>query len=67
MADDIGWFQGRMEFGPRALGNRSIMVDPRSSAMQSALNPKINIATRFVLSRRRFPREDVADWFRTRS
>lgn len=37
----IGWFRGRMEFGPRALGNRSIFADPRSSVMQSILNQKI--------------------------
>jgi carbamoyltransferase len=37
----VGWFQGRMEFGPRALGNRSILGDPRSSKMQSAMNLKI--------------------------
>ncbi|MEZ4826684.1 MAG: carbamoyltransferase [Bacteroidia bacterium] len=37
----VGWFQGRMEFGPRALGNRSILADPRSPEMQSVLNHKI--------------------------
>ena len=37
----VGWFQGRMEFGPRALGARSILADPRSPAMQSTLNLKV--------------------------
>ena len=37
----IGWFQGRMEFGPRALGSRSILADPRSEVMQKELNLKI--------------------------
>ena len=37
----VGWFQGRMEFGPRALGNRSIVVDPRRSEMKNILNARI--------------------------
>ena len=40
----IGWFQGRMEFGPRALGARSIIADPRSETMQKKLNLKINFS-----------------------
>jgi carbamoyltransferase len=43
----IGWFQGRMEFGPRALGNRSIIADPRNPAMQSRLNVKIKFRESF--------------------
>ena len=43
----IGWFQGRMEFGPRALGNRSIIGDPRSRAMQSVMNLKIKYRESF--------------------
>ena len=39
----IGWFQGKAEFGPRALGNRSILADPRSANMQKNLNLKIKI------------------------
>ncbi|MCW8885637.1 MAG: carbamoyltransferase [Motiliproteus sp.] len=43
----VGWFQGRMEFGPRALGNRSILADPRNSEMQSRLNLKIKYRESF--------------------
>ena len=43
----VGWFQGRMEFGPRALGNRSILGDPRSPAMQKAMNLKIKYRESF--------------------
>ena len=39
----VGWFQGRMEFGPRALGGRSILADPRSDKMQKELNLKIKL------------------------
>lgn len=45
--DSIGWFQGRMEFGPRALGNRSILADPRPAEMQKALNLKIKFRESF--------------------
>ena len=45
----IGWFQGRMEFGPRALGGRSILGDPRSDKMQKNLNLKVNIEKVFDL------------------
>lgn len=59
----VGWFQGRMEFGPRALGNRSILADPRDPAMQSILNLK----TKFRESFRPFApavlAEDAKDWF----
>ena len=44
----IGWFQGRMEFGPRALGGRSILGDPRSEKMQKNLNLKVNLEKVFV-------------------
>ena len=43
----VGWFQGRMEFGPRALGNRSILGDPRSASMQSMMNLKIKFRESF--------------------
>src|SRR6266700_2127316 len=39
--DVVGWFQGRMEFGPRALGHRSIVADPRSGSMKDVLNARI--------------------------
>ena len=59
----IGWFQGRMEFGPRALGARSILGDPRSETMQKNLNSKV----RYRESSRPFApsilREDLSDWF----
>ena len=59
----LGWFQGRMEFGPRALGNRSILADARSSSMQSALNLKIKYRESFRPFAPAVLREDVADWF----
>jgi carbamoyltransferase len=43
----VGWFQGRLEFGPRALGNRSILADPRSSKIQSTLNLKVKFRESF--------------------
>ena len=43
----VGWFQGRMEFGPRALGGRSILADPRSASMQRTLNLKIKFRESF--------------------
>jgi carbamoyltransferase len=59
----LGWFQGRMEFGPRALGNRSIIADPRSPAMQSALNLKIKYRESFRPFAPAVLNEDVSDWF----
>ena len=59
----LGWFQGRMEFGPRALGNRSILADPRSPSMQSELNLKIKFRESFRPFAPAVLREDVADWF----
>jgi carbamoyltransferase len=59
----LGWFQGRMEFGPRALGNRSILGDPRSPAMQKMLNLKVKYRESFRPFAPSVLREDVADWF----
>lgn len=59
----VGWFQGRMEFGPRALGARSILGDPRSPAMQRNLNLKIKFRESFRPFAPSVLREDVADWF----
>jgi carbamoyltransferase len=59
----VGWFQGRMEFGPRALGARSILGDPRSPAMQKNLNLKIKYRESFRPFAPAVLREDVADWF----
>lgn len=59
----LGWFQGRMEFGPRALGNRSIIADPRSREMQSVLNLKVKFRESFRPFAPAVLREDVADWF----
>ncbi len=59
----IGWFQGRMEFGPRALGNRSILGDPRSENMQKNLNLKVKFRESFRPFAPSVLREDVNDWF----
>ena len=59
----LGWFQGRMEFGPRALGARSIIADPRSPTMQSVLNLKVKYRESFRPFAPAVLREDVADWF----
>ncbi len=59
----VGWFQGRMEFGPRALGNRSILADARSPTMQKTLNLKVKHRESFRPFAPSVPREDVADWF----
>ncbi len=59
----VGWFQGRMEFGPRALGARSILADPRSSAMQKTLNLKVTFRESFRPFAPAVLREDVAEWF----
>jgi carbamoyltransferase len=61
--DALGWFQGRMEFGPRALGARSILGDPRSPTMQSTLNLKVKYRESFRPFAPSVLREDVADWF----
>ena len=59
----IGWFQGRMEFGPRALGNRSIIGDPRSETMQKNLNLKVKFRESFRPFAPSILREDTSDWF----
>jgi carbamoyltransferase len=59
----VGWFQGRMEFGPRALGGRSILGDPRSESMQKILNLKVKYRESFRPFAPSVLREDVADWF----
>jgi carbamoyltransferase len=53
----VGWFQGRMEWGPRALGNRSILCDPRRADMKAILNMKIKRRDRFVRLRPLFLRK----------
>ena len=59
----VGWFSGRMEFGPRALGGRSILADPRSPSMQRTLNLKVKYRESFRPFAPSVLREDVADWF----
>ena len=65
LADEriIGWFNGRMEFGPRALGNRSIIGDPRSPRMQAQMNLKIKFRESFRPFAPSVLRERVADYF----
>ncbi len=63
----LGWFQGRMEFGPRALGGRSILGDARSPAMQSVLNLKVKYRESFRPFAPSVLREDVAEWFELES
>jgi carbamoyltransferase len=62
----IGWFQGRMEFGPRALGSRSIIGDARSTQMQSVMNLKIKFRESFRPFAPSVLEDHVADWFETR-
>ncbi len=59
----IGWFQGRMEFGPRSLGNRSILADPRNPAMQKRLNLGVKYREGFRPFAPSVPEEDVAEYF----
>ena len=59
----IGWFQGKMEFGPRALGNRSILADPRSEIMQKNLNLKIKYRESFRPFAPSVLADKVSDWF----
>ena len=59
----VGWMQGRMEFGPRALGARSIIADPRSPIIQRQLNLKVKYRESFRPFAPSVLREDVADWF----
>jgi carbamoyltransferase len=69
LADEkaVGWFQGRMEFGPRSLGARSILGDPRSPAMQKTLNLKVKYRESFRPFAPAVLREDVSDWFDLKS
>jgi len=59
----IGWFQGRMEWGPRALGNRSILGDPRRANMKEILNLKIKRRESFRPFAPSILRESVSEWF----
>lgn len=59
----VGWMSGRMEFGPRALGGRSILADPRSPIMQKQLNLKVKFRESFRPFAPSVLREDVSDWF----
>ena len=65
LADEkaIGWMQGRMEFGPRALGGRSIIADPRSHKMQKQLNLKVKYRESFRPFAPSVLNEDVSEWF----
>ena len=65
LADEkiVGWFNGRMEFGPRALGSRSILGDPRSPRMQAQMNLKIKFREGFRPFAPSVLRERVSDWF----
>lgn len=59
----VGWMQGRMEFGPRALGGRSILGDPRSPSMQKTLNLKVKYRESFRPFAPSVKRERVSEWF----
>lgn len=59
----LSWFQGRLEFGPRALGARSIVADARSSSMQSILNPKVKFRESFRPFAPSVLREEMSEWF----
>ncbi len=61
----VGWFQGRMEWGPRALGNRSILADPRNASIKDVLNAKIKRRESFRPFAPSILREEVAEWFET--
>jgi carbamoyltransferase len=63
----VGWHQGRMEFGPRSLGGRSILADPRSSTVQKQLNLKVKYRESFRPFAPSVLREDVSDWFQMNS
>ena len=63
LGEAIGWFQGRMEFGPRALGGRSILADPRSSNMQKKLNLKVKYRESFRPFAPSILEEDLSKWF----
>ena len=59
----VGWFQGRMEFGPRALGARSILADARDPVMRETLNAKVKLREAFRPFAPSVPRADVEEWF----
>ena len=59
----VGWFQGRMEFGPRALGSRSIIADPRNESMQKELNLKVKFRESFRPFAPSILKEDLQNWF----
>jgi carbamoyltransferase len=63
-SDTIGWFQGRMEFGPRALGSRSIIGDPRSENMQKNLNLKVKFRESFRPFAPSILLSDISEWFK---
>ena len=63
LGEAIGWFQGRMEFGPRALGSRSILGDPRSEKMQKNLNLKVKYRESFRPFAPSILKEDLSEWF----
>jgi carbamoyltransferase len=63
LGEAVGWVQGRMEFGPRALGARSILGDPRSPTMQKTLNLRVKYRESFRPFAPSVLREDVSDWF----
>ena len=63
----VGWFQGGMEFGPRALGARSIIADPRSEEMQKKLNLKVKFRESFRPFAPSILREDLNEWFEMNS
>lgn len=63
----VGWMQGRMEFGPRALGGRSIIADPRSATVQKQLNLKVKYRESFRPFAPSVLREDVSHWFQLHS
>jgi len=63
LGEAIGWFQGRMEFGPRALGSRSILGDPRSEKMQKNLNLKVKYRESFRPFAPSVLKEDLSEWF----
>src|SRR5207248_4725108 len=61
--DVVGWFQGRMEFGPRALGHRSIVADPRSATMKDVLNARIKHRESFRPFAPSILADAAGDWF----
>ncbi len=63
----IGWFQGRMEFGPRSLGGRSILGDPRSDTMQKNLNLKVKYRESFRPFAPSILKEDLSEWFNVKT